>query len=216
MLTTLIPWIIVILLAMVFLSSLTEMLGKRRFARSAPNIRPADLSELDVQPDAPTAQMINQLKVLGFRRVGEAGFVEDRVVRFWYLVDAKGTTVAGVFNVAGKAHATIYSWFGDEACIVYSIPTEGLMVNERNYLYRPLNTTPDVVYPQHLAAVQDFTMRFGSPRRLDSMPEILRLDAVYNQRFAQRKMAPDIRRAAIRAGAALVLAVILIAVLLIK
>jgi len=216
MLTTLIPWIIVAALAVVFLESVLEFGNKFQFSRSAPNIRPADLSDLDVQPEPATAEMVGQLKELGFRRVGEAGFAEDRVVRLWYLADGKGTTAAGVFNIKGTAYATIYSWFGDEASIVYSIPTEGLMVNERNYLYRPLNTTPDVVYPQHLAAVQDFTMRFGSPRRLDSMPEILRLDAVYNQRFAQRKMAPDIRRAAIRAGAALVLAVILIAVLLIK
>jgi hypothetical protein len=216
MLRFLTPSIIVALLLIVFVSSLREILRTQRFIRSAPRIRAADLSDLNIPPYAPTVQMIDQLKALGFRRVGEAGFAEDRVARFWYLVDEKGTTAAAVSNIGGTAHATIYSWFGDEACIVYSIPVKGLMVTQHDYLYRPLNTTAAVAYPQHLAAVQDFTMQFGAPRHLDTMVEILRLDTVYNQRFVQHRVARDIRRAAIRAGAALVLAIILIAVVLLR
>lgn len=216
MLNSPIPSIILVLLLIVFVTSLVEVQRKMALYRRAPGIRAVDLSQADAQIAQPGDQMIEVLKGLGFRRVGEAGYPTDQKPRIWYLVDSPGTTVAGVFVIGGRAYTGIYSWYGDEACVVHSLRPGGEFFKQSDYLYRQVDTPVEPLYQQHLAALPEYTMRFGSPVKLDNMPEILRHDTIYNERFAQRKFRPEITRAAIRAGAALVLAVILIAVLLLR
>jgi hypothetical protein len=216
MLNSPIPSIIIVLLLIVFVTSLVELRRKMAFYRRAPSLRAVDLSQIGAEIASPGDAMVGVLKGLGFRRVGEGGYPTDQTPRIWYLVDSPGTTVAGVFVIGGRAYSGIYSWYGDEACVVHSLRPGGEFFKQPDYLYRQIDTPIETLYQQHLAALPEYTMRYGSPVRLDNMPEILRHDTIYNERFAQRKYRPELIRAAVRAGAAALLAVILIILVLVR
>jgi hypothetical protein len=194
--------IVLFLIFITFVASLFELLRKLALYFNPASVDVKDMSAMNATAPAAALEVVEKMRALGFTRVGEAALVHMTQPLIWYLVDPAGTTAAGVFSVHGQGHATIYSWFGEEACIVHSVPASGSMVRGDNFLYRPLTTSVENAYEQHRAALDDFTLRYGKPRRLNSMATLLDLDRMYNQRFARRRLLPDLIRTAVRTLAA--------------
>jgi hypothetical protein len=202
--------IVLFLMLVTFVGSLVELLRKLALYNNPASVDVKDISSLNGTAPAAALAMIDQLRALGFRRVGEAALVHQTQPLIWYLVDPAGTTAAGVFSVNMRGHATIYSWFGEEACVVHSVPVGGAIVRANDFLYRPLTSSVASAYQQHCAVVEDFTLRYGRPRRLDTMSTILDLDRIYNQRFAKRRLRPDLISTVVRTLAAGVLGAVLL------
>src|SRR5688572_25912634 len=147
--------IILFLILITFVASLVELVRKLALYNNPASTEVKDMSAMNGIPLVPAAalEVISTLRGLGFTRVGEAALVHQTQPLIWYLVDPVGTTAAGVFSANGIGHATIYSWFGEEACIVHSVPVSGLLVKGDNFLYRPLTTSVENAYEQHRAAL---------------------------------------------------------------
>jgi hypothetical protein len=202
--------VVLFLIFVTYIASLVELVRKLALYSNPASVLVKDMSSMNSTASAEALEVIDRLKAIGFTRVGEAALVRQAQPTIWYLVDPAGTTAAGVFSVNGTGSATIFSWFGEEACIVHSIPFGGAMVKGDNFLYRPLTTSAEKAIDQHRAAIDDFTLRYGTPRRLNSMATIIDLDRIYNQRFAKRRLLPDLIRTAVRTVAAGVLGLVLL------
>jgi hypothetical protein len=202
--------VVLFLIFVTFIASLVELVRKLALYNNPASVLVKDMSSMNSTAPAEALKVIDRLKAIGFTRVGEAALVRESQPMIWYVVDPAGTTVAGAFSINGMGSATIYSWFGEEACIVHSIPLGGAMVKDDNFLYRPLTTSVEKAVDQHRAAIDNFTLRYGTPRRLNNMATILDLDRIYNQRFAKRRLLPDLIRTAVRTIAAGVLGLVLL------
>ncbi len=185
---------LILLLALVVVVLGDGALIVERVARyfSTPQVHAEDQSALSLPPPPPTRPLVEELSRLGFTRLGEAGLPSEAArrgpVQVWYFIDRDRTTVGGVFAIRGiLGHAMVYSWFGDEAVMVTG-HRRGEEVEEPNFRYRVVQGTLSDAYRQHLAQIPDFSIRFGKPRRLDNMAEVLRLDTIYNQKFARRRL----------------------------
>lgn len=190
-------FVLTIALVILLLGAAGTLIQSRRLARSAARWRVVDVSDMNIPPPAILRPVIVALTEMGFRRLGEAGRADLAPVlgpaQVWYFVDHEGTTCAGVFSARGEAAAVIYSWFGDEAVVVTGYPY-GEFIEEADYRFHIVTTSVADAYQHHREQVADFEMRYGVPRRMDSMAEVLRLDALYNARFVERRQRPAVRR----------------------
>lgn len=212
MLATPVITILLVILLIFFLEAVISLLGTYRLTRRAPGIAPRDVSHLATMVRGELLDIVDALRKQGFKPVGAASieppFDQPQV---WYYADPGGTTAAGLFVVGTTGFATLYSWLGaDAACVVTTTPRGAGMIRQRDFAYRSVEAPVETALEMHRAALDEYTMRHGSPRRLDSMAEILRLDRVYNERFAARRLRPDLIRAAARALTALAIIVVLI------
>lgn len=204
--------ILLVVLLIFFIEAVISLVRTYRFSRHAPGIAPHDVSHLHTMIPAPLLDTVGALRKAGFRPIGAASveppFDQPQV---WYYADAPGTTAAGLFVVGVTGFATIYSWLGaDAACVVTVIPRGTGMIRQRDYYYRSVDAPVETTLEMHHAVVDEYVMRHGSPRKLDTMAEILRLDKVYNERFAARRLRPDLIRGAARALTALVIILVLV------
>ncbi len=201
--------ILIMALVLVVFGAASMMLRSRAFVRSAAAWQVVDVSHLEAPPPSAAQPLIAALIRLGFHRLGEAGRANKAQtagpVQVWYFVDERGTTCAGVFTyvrvvsnlevptreLAGAA--VIYSWFGEEAVIVTGYGS-GEHIEEPNFRFHVISTSLEEAYRHHLAQLPDFQMRYGAPVRFDSMAQVIHLDAVYNARFARRRMRPTMIR----------------------
>lgn len=180
----------VVLLLVILLVLVVGSQFIRRAARAPRTLKvePIDASHWRAEPPAPTQPVIAELRGLGFERVGEAALNPTMPgPTIWYLTDSARTTCAGVFDAQGTGVAVIYSWFGaDEAVQVTGFPA-GTTIDDPDFRFHTVQTSAADAYRHHLEGLADFATRYGPPLRLDSMSEILRLDRLYNQRFAPRR-----------------------------
>ncbi len=190
-------FVLTIALAILLLGAARTLIQSRRLVRSAARWQVVDVSEMNITPPAILRPVITALTELGFRRLGEAGRLDLAPVvgpaQVWYFVDREGTSCAGVFSAQGEAVAVIYSWFGDKAVVVTGYPY-GEFIEEADYRFHVVATSVADAYQHHREQIADFEMRYGAPRRMDSMAEVLRLDALYNTRFVERRQRPAVRR----------------------
>ncbi len=190
-------YVLVLALIVLLVGAAVTVTQSRRWARSATRWKIVDVSEMDIAPPAVLRPVITALGEMGFRRLGEAGRADLAPLvgpaQVWYFVDREGTTCAGVFSARGEAVAVIYTWFDDQAVVITGYPY-GELIEEPDYRYHTITTSVAEAYQYHREQLLDFERRYGPPHRLDSMAEVLRLEALYNQRFAERRQRPAVRR----------------------
>lgn len=190
-------FVLIIALAVLLLGAATTIVQSRRFARSATRWKIVDVSELDIPPPPVLRPVVTALSEMGFRRLGEAGRADLAHLvgpaQVWYFVDREGTTCAGVFPVRDEAMAVIYTWFDDQAIVITGYP-RGEFIEEADYRYHTVTTSVADAYQHHREQLPDFEMRYGAPRRLDNMAEVLRLEVLYNLRFVGRRQRPVVWR----------------------
>lgn len=186
-----VPLLLILAFAIIVLGDGIGVLDRLFRYLNAPSAHVQDRSSLNVPPPRPTTELVDELGRLGFTRLGEAGIAgssQRGPVQVWYYVDRDHSTVAGVFAIGGLlGHALVYSWFGDEAVVVTG-HRRGEEIDEPNFRFRVIDGTLTDTYRQHLASLPEFSTRFGRPRHLDDMAEVLRLDSHYNQKFARRRL----------------------------
>ena len=143
--------------------------------------------------------MVDAFYKRGFRRVGEVDLPKFSTSTIWYTVDDVGTTIASTFVIGERGIATIYNWFADSAVVVTVFPVKETPITTLNYHYIPVTTSLDDAFTLHREHVSEFKLRFGNPQKLDSMAEIIRLDAIFNGKFASLRQRPRLIRLVIRA-----------------
>lgn len=191
--------LLAIALTILILGAAFTLLRARLFVQNMRTMHVLDVSDLNIPPPPVLQIIINALLDLGFRRLGEAGLPDvpggtSSTAQVWYFIDRDATACAGVFTARyAPADVVIFSWFGDKAVIVTGYPY-GEFIEEPNYRFHTITSGVADAYQHHLEQIADFAMRYGEPRRLDTMDEVLRLDRLYNQKFAARRQRPVVQR----------------------
>lgn len=183
-----VTFILGLALGVLLVGDLARVLAQVRwFYWLAPRLRPVDQTRLNIPPPDGLKQISDALSALGFSRLGEAGLPESAhlsgPVQIWYFVDSERTTAAGTF-ITDRAHAILYTWFGEQAVVVTAYPV-GDRIEEPNYHYHTITSNLAEAHRHHLAQIPDFNTRFGAPTVFENMGTILLLDRVYNQKFSR-------------------------------
>jgi hypothetical protein len=191
--------VIALVIGTFLLFSLLVMANSLWFYTKAPKLQAADASFLNLPPPPAIQPIVAALNELGFKRLGETGdliaVTHHHQVRIWLFIDPNATTCAAVFADGTQGHAIVYSWFGDEAVVVTAYPS-GTSINDPDFRYHTISTSMGNAYRYHLEQVVEFKLRHGSPNRLNNMSEIIRLDTLYNAKFARRRLRPALLRGA--------------------
>jgi hypothetical protein len=145
-----------------------------------------DGSAIAPPPPPGVARMGEQLKEIGFRRVGERTLVLPGVGRRfeWNLVDEPTTTYVALVPVATSplgARLSCYSAFADGAFVATSYP-DGTTVQRDDLLAGAAGRTPVECVQEHRRRVATFAAPHGAPLRNETMADLLARDATYRER----------------------------------
>lgn len=178
----------VLALVLATLIMLLILVRRRVEAERANRIDATDMSHGHFPPPPAARPVIAELQRLGFRRIGEAAINPQAPgPAVWYLLDTPGTTCAGVFEVHNTGVAVIYSWFGDDDAVLVTGFPAGTTIDDPDFRFHTVDTSLEDAYRYHLGQLTEFGAAHGFPLKLNSMQEILRLDHIYNERFAPRR-----------------------------
>jgi hypothetical protein len=146
--------------------------------------RLADAGPMEIAPPAPVAAILDQLRLVGFSRIGERSLVlPTGITAFeWLWADESGETyVAVVPSRVMGAFMACYTAFGDWSWLQTTFP-KGEVIDRPSYTGRVINTSPADAVAAHRSEIERLRPRHGSPRPVRSMADSLRMDAEYRTR----------------------------------
>jgi hypothetical protein len=148
--------------------------------------RMADAGPLEVPPPADVAHVLEQLRAIGFSRIGERTIVlPDGQRRFeWLWADETGETYVSVVPVRYlPALMACYTAFADGAWLQTNFP-RGEVIDRPTYTARFVASTPADAVAAHRDEIARLRSVHGAPQPVRTMADSLRMDAEYRTRHA--------------------------------
>lgn len=179
----------------VFVVSVIQIANALRVYLGASERRSSNVTAEQRQPPAAVRQLLGELTVLGFRRLGETELVvpdlgtvgsllgRRRRVTSWLMVDSAATTLADVADVTSMV--SFESWMVDDS-VVQTTTLAGEDIDEPDIRASVVKGSVAEAYVHHRLMVDSRTGLNGPPVGIHSMGDHLRHDALYRQRFARR------------------------------
>jgi hypothetical protein len=146
--------------------------------------RLADAGPFEVQAPAEVGHILEQLRAIGFERIGERTLVlPDGQRRYeWLWADTTGETyVAVVPSRYLPALMACYTAFADWAWLQTNFP-RGEVITRPGYVARFVTSSPADAVSAHRAEIARLQPIHGAPRPVRTMAESLRMDAEYRTR----------------------------------
>jgi hypothetical protein len=152
----------------------------------AKNRQPVDVSHLLIPPPAADQKNIEELKSLGFRRLGEAE------VKSPFRPPLHGWVFAHVENrvqaeAAGR-RVGFSTYFQEKTLLVTDYPN-GEHIEDRNYQSHTIVTSLPDAYHYHLQQIEKFSQKYGPPHPIRTMTDYLRWEVVGRKNYAMRKLS---------------------------
>jgi hypothetical protein len=147
--------------------------------------RLADAGPLEIPPPAPVAAILDELRGLGFQRIGERTLVlPDGQRRFeWTWGEETGETYVAVVPVRNlPALMACYTAFADWTWLQTSYP-RGEIIDRATYVGRLVTTSPTDAVIAHRAEAARLRTDHGAARPVRTMADTLRMDAEYRSRY---------------------------------
>lgn len=178
-----------------FVMATVQLATGLRVYRGASERRPRNVSVEQRQPPSAVRQLLGELTVLGFRRLGETelsvpdtGVIGSLLGRqrrstSWLLVDSVATTVAEVTEIGPMV--SLESWMVDDSVVQTTTPM-GEDIDEPDLRTTAVKGSVAEAYTHHRLMVDGRAAIHGAPRGIHSMGDHLRNDADYRQRFGRR------------------------------
>jgi hypothetical protein len=146
--------------------------------------RLADAGPLEIAPTGPVAAILDQLRPLGFSRIGECSLAlpTGTTATEWLWADETGSTyVAVVPSRVRGAFMACYTAFGDWAWLQTNYP-RGERTDRPTYVARGVDSSPAAAVVAHRAEIERLRPVHGAPRPVRTMADSLRMDAEYRTR----------------------------------
>ena len=143
--------------------------------------RMADAGPLEIQAPPAVAARLEELRALGFSRIGERFIrLPDTPVRYdWVMGEPSGETYAlAVVSVVRGAFVALYSSFDDSTWVMTSYP-RGETIDRPTFHAAFVDTSLEDALTAHRARVAQLAVEHGRPRRVRTMADSLRMDADY-------------------------------------
>lgn len=143
------------------------------------NRRLADAGPLEVPAPAPVAARIAELGELGFTRIGERFLrLPGTPIRYeWVVGEPSGEAYACLVpSPIGGCLVSMYSSFEDSTWVQTNFP-RGAIVDRPAFKANFVASSLDDALASHRAQVARLAPAHGSPRRIRSMADTLRMDA---------------------------------------
>lgn len=208
----------------VFVMATLGLAAAVRIYLGAPERRAHHVSAENRQPPPIVRQMLGELTVLGFRRLGETELVlpdntfvglllmRQRPQTAWLMVDSAATTLAAVVPIGPLV--SLESWLVDDSVVMTTTPA-GEDIDDDDLRTSGVKGSLAEAYTHHRLVVDGRAQTHGLPVGIHSMGDHLRQDAVFRQRFARRFLRGAIvRRQLIPLATVIVATVVLTAWLL--
>ena len=146
--------------------------------------RLADSGPLEIMPPAPVATVLEQLRAIGFSRIGERYVVlpgRGRVDEWTWTDETGSTYVSVVPSRYIGALMCAYTVFPDGTWLQTNFP-RGETIDRPNYVARVVASSPADAIAAHRADVARLRGAHGAPRPVRTMADSLRMDAEYRSR----------------------------------
>jgi hypothetical protein len=171
--------------------------------------RSEDAGPEPVPPPAAVQAMLDQLRDLGFERLGEQRTVLPRtlVVHDWLMIDASGAMVASVAPIGGWALLICASAFSDHVWLQTYHP-RGESIDTQELLARTTAVSVADAIRLHRQGIEEMLPTHGQPRQVRTMSEQLVLDV----EFREHHLARTLRRNTMSAVRSAVVSVALVAI----
>lgn len=178
-----------------FIVAAVQLASTIRVYLGASQRRPRNVTAEQRPAPPQVRQLLGELTVLGFRRLGEIElavpdtsvigslFGRQRRLTSWLMVDSAATTAAEVTEV-GPA-TSFESWLVDDSVVQTTTPM-GEDIDEPGLRAAAVKGSLAEAYTHHRLLVDGRATIYGPPRGIHSMGEHMRNDASYRERFAQR------------------------------
>ena len=179
--------------------------------------RMADAGPLEVPAPPAVAARLEELRSLGFSRIGERFIrLPNTPVRYdWVMGEPTGETYAlAVVSVIGGVFVALYSSFDDSTWAMTSFP-RGETIDRPTFHAAFVDTSLADALAAHRATIARLAIQHGRPRRVLTMADSLRMDADYRShhggvtltRLTMRNVWPALAATALAVVCALLLLV---------
>ena len=147
--------------------------------------KPIDISHLLNPPPPITHKNIEALKLLGFRRLGEAQIKSpfNPLVTVWVFTHLETQIQA---EVAWKRVA-FSTYFQEKTLLVTDFPN-GEHIEIPNYQSHTITTSIDHAYKYHIKQIVKFSQKHSQPHPIRNMADYLKWEAVGRKYYAARKL----------------------------
>ena len=172
--------------------------------------RMADAGPLEIPAPAALAARLEELRALGFSRIGERFLrLPNTPLRYdWVMGEPSGETYAlGVVSIVGGFLIALYSSFEDSTWVTTHFP-RGETIDRPTFHAAFVDTSLADAVAAHRASVARLAVEHGRPRRVLTMADSLRMDADYRSHHGGATLARLTLRNVWPALAATVLAVV--------
>ena len=179
--------------------------------------RMADAGPLEVPPPPALAARLEELRSLGFSRIGERYIrLPNTPVRYdWVMGEPSGETYAlGVVSVIGGFLVALYSSFADSTWVTTTFP-RGETIDRPTFHAAFVDTSLADALATHRATVAQLAVHHGRPRHVLTMADSLRMDADYRSHHGGATLSRLTMRAIWPGLAAMILAVVCALLLLV-
>ncbi|HET9910674.1 MAG TPA: hypothetical protein VFQ13_02230 [Anaerolineales bacterium] len=152
----------------------------------AKNRQPVDVSHLLIPPPAADQKNIEELKSLGFRRLGEAEVKSPfrPPLHVWVFAHVENRIQA---EAAGR-RVGFSTYFQEKTLVVTDFPN-GEHIEDRNYQSHTIVTSISDAYHYHLQQIEKFSRKCGPPHPVQTMNDYLRWEVVGRKNYAMRKLS---------------------------
>lgn len=152
----------------------------------AKNRQPVDVSQLMIPPPAGEQKNIEELKSLGFRRLGEIQINSPfrPPINGWVFAHVENHIQA---EAAGR-RIGFSTYFGEKSLVVTDYPN-GEHIETPNYESHTIVTSIADAYGYHLQQIERFQRKHGLPHPIRTMTDYLRWEVVGRKNYALRKLS---------------------------
>jgi hypothetical protein len=153
--------------------------------------RLADAGPLEIPPPTPVAERLEELRALGFTRLGERFLrLPGAPVRYeWNVRDETGDTFVAVVPLLASALVVCYSSFEDGTWVQTNFP-RGEVIERRGFLAGFVTTSVADAVATHRRQVERLGPAHGTIRPVMTMADSLRMDADFRTRFGGTTLRP--------------------------
>ncbi len=184
--------IVALILAGLGWIGLRDLRMYKHFRRS----RPVDVSHLLLTPPSEIRHVIDQLKGLGFKRLGEDRSTRPdfkKQITTWILVDRQGTTAAevGIAPEPGQVICGFITVFSDDAVLI-----TGHAFGEEHwsegFVMQTVPSGPEDAWQRHQKALAAMASRHGAAQRLRNMANVLQHSATIRAKLIDHLHTRDL------------------------
>jgi hypothetical protein len=146
--------------------------------------RLADAGPLEIVPPGAVAAILEQLRAIGFSRIGERFVVlpgRGRVDEWTWTDETGSTYVSVVPSRYIGALMCAYTVFPDGTWLQTNFP-RGETIDRPNYVAHFVDSSPADAIAAHRADIERLRPAHGQPRPVRTMADSLRMDAEYRSR----------------------------------